>query len=134
ELAWLHAAPAPMGRFVALRFEGGDGALRGISLSRIYDDGALRAGRSVHLWARGPRSEHYGWMTRETLRMLSGAGAQWVTARSSCPHVGVALRQAGFHAVSTCAAFWRHRSVEPPDGPLHLGWGTNDEALLPYPA
>jgi len=132
EFDWLSKAPPSMGEFVWLAFETDDG-VRGVSLSRIYQEGAFRAARLLHLESTLPSASSYAGMTGETVRLLARSGAQWIGARFSSPLACMALERVGFRRVSHCRAFWWDRARKVPEAPMHLGWATNDEGLLPYP-
>jgi len=132
EFDWLRKAPPSMGEFVWLAFEADDG-VRGVSLSRVYQEGPFRAARLLHLDATRPSASSYAGMMGETVRLLARSGAQWIGARFSSPLACGALERVGFRRVSRCRAFWWDRAGRVPEGPMHLGWATNDEGLLPYP-
>jgi hypothetical protein len=130
DFRWLRMAPPEMGRFIFLAFETPEGE-RGLSVSRVFEDGPFRAARILHMTATAPGM--YAWMIRETGKRLVGTGTQWIAARFSCPQAREGLESVGFRPTGRCPAFWWHRNSPDPEAPLHLGWSTADEGVLPYP-
>ena len=132
DFRWLRMAPPEMGRFIFLAFETSEGE-RGLSVSRVFEDGSFRAARILHLTASAPSPGMYAWMIQETARRLLETGTQWIAARFNCPQAQEGLESVGFRPTGRCPAFWWHRNHPDPEAPMHLGWSTGDEGVLPYP-
>lgn len=132
EVEWLRKAPDGMGDYCWLVFSL-DGRPVGLSLSRLYNMGALTVGRLLHLQAETPSVALYAWMSSETSRHLTKHGAQWVAGRFGCPQIDEALTSLGFRRRQPCLAFWWHQGQDPPPAPYNLSWVCGDEALLPHP-
>jgi hypothetical protein len=132
EYAWFRSAPERVGEFTWLAFETADGR-RGVSFSRLYNEGPFRAARVLHMDASEPSTPLYASILQETVRTLMRSEPQWIGARFNCAMACEALEAAGFKETASCTAYWWHRDLPPPEAPLHLSWTTGDEGLLPYP-
>lgn len=131
EFHWMQRAPSALGEFVWLGFEGEDG-VKGLSVSRVYGEGPFRAAHLLHIASDPASTSVYSAILRHTAERLMSSGPQWISARSSCTLACEALQAAGFTETAPCTAYWWHRDAQP-EPPIHLGWTTADEGLLPYP-
>ncbi len=128
---WFRNAPGRMGEFMWFEFE--TAHAKGLSFVRLYQDGPFRAARILHIEASRPSVLLYDSILRGTIGALLPYRPQWITARFTSPMARQAIQSAGFKGVGAYKAFWWHRDIPPPEGPLHLSWTTSDEGLLPYP-
>lgn len=129
---WYADAPDAMGDFVWRAFETSERG-RGLSFSRVYEEGRFRAARLLHIDASAPSLPMYASIIEETVQALMRSRPQWITARFSCPMARAALEKLGFRKYDTSRAFWWHSEMPPPESPIHLSYASADEALLPYP-
>jgi len=131
-MAWLLGGPASLGTLVLLRFVSG-GDLRGWSLSRVCDAGALRDATILDLFARGDDARGYDWIVAETVAALRAHQPDTIHATASAAPLRQALQRARFLPRSPLPVRWWPGPVTLPALPIHLGNNTSDTAIFPHP-
>ncbi len=133
QLRWLASGFPGLGHFVALYFAQGE-ALRGFSLLRIFPTPGGSAAQLVDLFAPEPDPDLFTWMVSETSCVAAGFAADVLTAYTTSPELGLALRRNRFRRGVGLPIHWHDRLRESLPPPLFFGGQWGDIPLWPFPS
>jgi hypothetical protein len=132
-LRWFGAGFPGIGQVVSLYFVRGE-ALLGFSLLRIHPTPSGSAAQLVDLFAPQPDVELFRWMVSETACVAAGFAADVLTAFSTSPELGLALRRNRFRRGEALPIHWYDRAQQALPAPLFFGGQWGDIPLRPFPS
>jgi hypothetical protein len=127
---WLLCAPSVLGKVFGLLFNVG-GIAHAMTISRLEQTPCGTRAKIIHWQFADLSRPTIDWALAETVSRLVANGAESIYCRSSCPHIGAALRRLRFIGRDAQKVMMWLPDDKPPIGFINLTLLRGDDAMIP---